>query len=94
MSRYVMTAAEKDARRDRVLDLGTRGVHPRMIATECGLTTNYVRNVLRSHAVDFAKLSSGMEVDRVWSVGEDQRRLAFQRRAAAGARATRLAMGE
>jgi hypothetical protein len=85
--RYLMTRVEKADRRQRIIAMRLSGVAPYDIARKFGMTANYVRAVLREADVAAETAAYGSDVDSIWSLPEEERRLAFARRAAEGARA-------
>lgn len=76
---------------EAILALYGQGLHPHDIAAQCKCSTNVVFKVIRdqprtSKAHKAAKIDRAPE-GRVWAADEGERRLAFHRRAVAGARA-------
>ena len=86
----VMSRAEREVRRNRILGLLREGNPPSVIARFEGLSTDHVRQI---------GLNNGMRridaevpephVSPLWEMNENARRLEIARRAARGARETR-----
>ena len=85
-----MPKADRELRRQHIIDLATAGNPPSIIARHVGLTTDYVRQVILDAGVREANpLSIGREANAMWEMDEDKRREAIIKRSAEGARRTR-----
>lgn len=85
---YVTGRTAKAERADEMLEAYNNGMSPREIAADFNVTARCVYVRLGENGVIFDNAKRQSEA--FWSLPEDERRLAFARKAAEGARKTRL----
>lgn len=80
----------KAERRAEIIQLRRGGMRPRDIAQKFGLQRNTVNRILSDAGVTSGHVPNYADmVDRIWSLPDDERRIAIAKRAAQGARDTR-----